>query len=515
MARGRRARPRSPRGSRPRTNAPGPRSTPDPTAGRGWPASSACSSCPSRRASAWPVTVCSRSSGEAARSSCRSWSGRSTSRPPRRASWSIRPRCRPTRRRPSTGTTRRSTAGSSPTASPRPATSAASCGSSTSRPGKHLGDEIPETRAASVALVAGRHGVPLLPLPGGRPVQPAHLPPPPRRAVGRRRAGVGRPAHARIVGRRGHLARRTVRARHGARRLVPDRPAPPGRAVRRVADAHRGRRRDHLRPLRRIDRLVGRHDARRAPGPGRRHPPRPRRAGRGVDDPRARGRGRHPACRAGRRRRCWSSPPTRPPPASPATTPDGAVVGEVALPELCSVVGLDAGTDRSLAFVQLEGFTRPASLFRWSGGELEAHGEHDRRRRARRRSSPCAQERYPSADGTEIGLFLVHRADEPARRGHALHPDRLRRVRHRRDAGVVADHRRVGRARRAVRRRRAPGRLRGGRGVAPGRPPRAQAAGLRRLPRRRRPPRRRRSAPRGTAWPSGAAPTAGSSSASP
>ena len=43
-------RPRSPRGSRRRTNAPGPRSTPGPTAGRGWPASSACSSCPSRRA---------------------------------------------------------------------------------------------------------------------------------------------------------------------------------------------------------------------------------------------------------------------------------------------------------------------------------------------------------------------------------------------------------------------------------------------------------------------------------
>ena len=52
-------------------------------------------------------------------------------------------------------------------------------------------------------------------------------------------------------------------------------------------------------------------------------------------------------------------------------------MGEVALPELCSVVGLDAGTDRPLAFVQLEGFTRPASLFRWHGdGELVAHGEH-------------------------------------------------------------------------------------------------------------------------------------------
>jgi prolyl oligopeptidase len=93
--------------------------------------------------------------------------------------------------------------------------------------------------------------------------------------------------------------------------------------------------------------------------------------------------------------------------------PDGAVLGEVALPELCSVVGLDAGTDRSLAFVQLEGFTRPASLFRWSGGgELDAHGEHDHDDVLEAQFA-VSQERYRSADGTEIGLFLIHRADEP------------------------------------------------------------------------------------------------------
>ena len=169
--------------------------------------------------------------------------------------------------------------------------------------------------------------------------------------------------------------------------------------------------------------------------------------------------------------------------------PDGAVVGEVALPELCSVVGLDAGTDRSLAFVQLEGFTRPASLFRWSGGELEPHGEHDH-------DDVLDVPVRRVAGALPLGRRHRDRAvpDPPrrraTRRGHALHPDRLRRVRHRRDAGVVADHRGVGRGRGAVRRRRAPGRLRGGRGVAPGRPPPAQAAGLRRLPRRGRPPRR-------------------------
>ena len=91
--------------------------------------------------------------------------------------------------------------------------------------------------------------------------------------------------------------------------------------------------------------------------------------------------------------------------------PDGALVGEIALPELCSVVGLDAGADRSLAFVQLEGFTRPASLFRWTGGELEPHGEHDHDDVLEAQFA-VTQERYPSADGTEIGLFL----DPPRRR---------------------------------------------------------------------------------------------------
>ena len=61
---------------------PGRARRPDPTAGRGWHGSSACSSCPSRPASAWPATACSHWSGAAVRSSCPSWSGRSASRPP-------------------------------------------------------------------------------------------------------------------------------------------------------------------------------------------------------------------------------------------------------------------------------------------------------------------------------------------------------------------------------------------------------------------------------------------------
>ena len=43
---------------------------------------------------------------------------------------------------------------------------------------------------------------------------------------------------------------------------------------------------------------------------------------------------------------------------------------------------------------------------------------------------------YPSLDGTEVGLFLVHRADVTPSAGHAGDPQRLRRLRHRQDAGV-------------------------------------------------------------------------------
>jgi prolyl oligopeptidase len=91
--------------------------------------------------------------------------------------------------------------------------------------------------------------------------------------------------------------------------------------------------------------------------------------------------------------------------------PDGTLLGEIALPELCSVVALDANRDVRRAFVQLEGFTRPATLFSWDGeNELTAFGRppdadpSDVQFTVRR-------EAYASADGTEVGLFLVHRAD--------------------------------------------------------------------------------------------------------
>jgi prolyl oligopeptidase len=164
---------------------------------------------------------------------------------------------------------------------------------------------------------------------------------------------------------------------------------------------------------------------------------------------------------------------------------DGTPAGEIALPELGSFSGLHAEPDRPLAFAQLESFTRPASLWRWTpedglvswggtapragsvaavagDGGARGHGDHAGARadagdgagaradgaradagdsagaradagdaaragagddshrrphadgdRALLPIDPDAfavrQVRYSSLDGTDIGLFLVHR----------------------------------------------------------------------------------------------------------
>ena len=98
----------------------------------------------------------------------------------------------------------------SPTGSRRAATSAASSGCSTSPPGQHRADEIPDTRAASVAWLPGEHVVPLRPLPRRRSSTTAGSSATSLgQAVDRGRAGLGRPADPRDVGRRRGVARRS------------------------------------------------------------------------------------------------------------------------------------------------------------------------------------------------------------------------------------------------------------------------------------------------------------------
>jgi prolyl oligopeptidase len=90
----------------------------------------------------------------------------------------------------------------------------------------------------------------------------------------------------------------------------------------------------------------------------------------------------------------------------------GAGRGEIALADLASFAGFDADVSSTAVFCQIESFVRPPTLLRWSPAHgLEPWG-----------SSPggdgepvvdpgafrVSVDRYPSLDGTEIGLFLVH-----------------------------------------------------------------------------------------------------------
>jgi len=107
--------------------------------------------------------------------------------------------------------------------------------------------------------------------------------------------------------------------------------------------------------------------------------------------------------------------------------PDGTALGPVELPELGSFVGFDAGAERALAFCQLESFTRPGALFRWTAEDgLVSWGS----------SSDAAELFEPDTVRRAAGALPVagrHRdraVPGPPRRRHARtrhrrHPERL------------------------------------------------------------------------------------------
>ena len=93
-------------------------------------------------------------------------------------------------------------------------------------------------------------------------------------------------------------------------------------------------------------------------------------------------------------------------------TLDGAPLGPVELPEVCSLAGVAASKDDDAAVVALTSFTRPSTLFRWDperslvqwsdlpGGPDPSQFEVE-------------QVDYPSTDGTTIPLFLVRPSGAP------------------------------------------------------------------------------------------------------
>lgn len=89
-----------------------------------------------------------------------------------------------------------------------------------------------------------------------------------------------------------------------------------------------------------------------------------------------------------------------------------AVVAPVELPELGSLAGLDADPDREEAWLACTTFTRPPQLFRWTPDGVEAASPAPTALDPSRFA--VEQVRYPSADGTEISMFLVRAAGAEA-----------------------------------------------------------------------------------------------------
>ena len=118
---------------------------------------------------------------------------------------------------------------------------------------------------------------------------------------------------------------------------------------------------------------------------------------------------------------------------------DGSAGRSVPLPELGAFSGLSADADQPMLFCQLESFTRPAALWRWTPADGLVEWTSADPRDAAPATNPFApldpaaplvlaaplnrdapvdpatftvrHVRYLSADGTEIGMFLVHRRD--------------------------------------------------------------------------------------------------------
>jgi prolyl oligopeptidase len=92
---------------------------------------------------------------------------------------------------------------------------------------------------------------------------------------------------------------------------------------------------------------------------------------------------------------------------------DGTDAEEIPLPELGSLAGLSGADDADVAVFSFTSFTRPASLFRWSPeGGAEAWSDLPGAPDAS--AYTVEQVRYPSTDGTDISMFLVRPAGVPA-----------------------------------------------------------------------------------------------------
>jgi len=92
---------------------------------------------------------------------------------------------------------------------------------------------------------------------------------------------------------------------------------------------------------------------------------------------------------------------------------DGTHLDAVDLPELGTLAGLDGSQERDEVFFSFTSFARPPALLRWTPegvGEWSRLADSDDAAAGPRGDYVVVQVTYPSNDGTEIPMFLIHAA---------------------------------------------------------------------------------------------------------
>jgi prolyl oligopeptidase len=91
--------------------------------------------------------------------------------------------------------------------------------------------------------------------------------------------------------------------------------------------------------------------------------------------------------------------------------PDGSPVGPVPLPAGVSLAGVAGSRDDTTLHLQVEAFTAPARLARWRVGDPAIETFAVAASTLDPDAFTTTHTTYRSPDGTEVGLFLIHRSD--------------------------------------------------------------------------------------------------------
>jgi prolyl oligopeptidase len=182
-------------------------------------------------------------------------------------------------------------------------------------------------------------------------------------------------------------------------------------------------------------------------------------------------------------------------------TLDGKPIGPLALPGI-GTASLNTAMDRTQAYLRYESFNEPSTIYRVDLDAPDAEPEIWEKIDIPVDTDlvEVSRVKYSSKDGTEVGMFIVHKKGLELDGEQPDDPVRVRRVQHPDDAPLQRHALPVLRGGRRVRGREPARRRREGPRVAPRRHARPQAERLRRLHRRGRVPRSRTGTPAPSVW---------------